>query len=454
MKHASIGNVRFHLLVWRVLWVFIVPLLRRIFRYRCVNAAAQKTASARFAGYRKGTPALVISNHTTDLDPFFVGCSFPEHLYFVASEHVFRMGFASGLIRFFFSPIVFPKAGTDTRALRDILTRLRQGRSVCLFAEGNRSFSGITGEVDESTGKLVRLSGAALITYRLRGGYFAAPRWGRRMRKGPVWGEPVGFYPPEELKSMKSAEITAIIRRDISEDAYETMREKPLPYRRRGLAEDLETALYLCPRCGGVGTLASRNDILRCECGLTIRYDEFGALRDISRDRGSGESPGGEAIPFTTVRDWWLWQHEAMERIVASAGIGPVCSDDGERLFAVEAGSEARVLGQGRLSLDREGLRCGEFLFPLEEIREIAITGQRTLAFTAGRKRYELKNEKPRSAAKYQRVFELLVNHKASIYRTGELQYGFFSSQYQAMGDHDTGGYDRRYSVGSERTQA
>jgi 1-acyl-sn-glycerol-3-phosphate acyltransferase/ribosomal protein S27AE len=455
--HASIGNVHFHLMVWRFIWIFVAPVLRLIFRYRCVNAAAQKAVSPQFAGYRKGIPALVISNHTTDLDPFFVGCSFPDHLYFVASEHVLRMGFVSGLLRFFFSPVVFPKVGTDTRALRDILTRLQQGRSICLFAEGNRSFSGITGGIDESTGKLVRLSGAALITYRLRGGYFAAPRWGRRMRKGPMWGEPVGFYPPEELKSMKSAEITAIIRRDISEDAYETMRKRPRPYRGKGLAEDLETALYLCPRCGGMGTLASRDDTLRCGCGMAVRYDAFGVLRTLTRDYKPGEAPGGGPVPFTTVRDWWLWQYEAMERIVAEAGTGPVCSDEGESLFVVEAGSAARVLGQGRLSLGTEGLRCGELLFPLGDIPEIAITGQRTLAFTAGGKRYELKNKKPRSAAKYQRVFELLVNRMnstMSLKKAGEWSHGFFSSQHQAVGRHDTGGYDSRYSSGSERTQA
>ncbi|MDR2404040.1 MAG: 1-acyl-sn-glycerol-3-phosphate acyltransferase [Spirochaetaceae bacterium] len=452
--HVLIDNVHFHLMVWRFLWIFVTPLLRLIFRYRCVSVAAQKAASAQFAGYRKETPAIVISNHTTDLDPFFVGCSFPGHLYFVASEHVLRMGFVSRLIRFFFSPVVFPKAGTDTRALRDILTRLQQGRSICLFAEGNRSFSGETGKVDESTGKLVRLSGAALITYRLRGGYFAAPRWSRKMRKGPVWGEPVGFYPPEVLKSMKSVEITALIRRDISEDAYETMRKNPRPYRGRGLAEDLETALYLCPRCGGMGTLVSRDDILRCRCGLAVRYDEFGVLRNVFRNRKPGDLPGHGIEPFATVRDWWLWQYKTMEQIVAFAGTGPICSDDGECLFAVEAGSKAHVFEQGRLSLGREGLRCGERLFPLEDIPEIAITGQRTLAFTAGGKRYELKNKKPRSAAKYQRVFELLVNSKASAYKTRELPHGFFICQHQVMGDRDTDGYDCGYPAGSERTQA
>ncbi|MDR2101301.1 MAG: 1-acyl-sn-glycerol-3-phosphate acyltransferase [Treponema sp.] len=399
---------RFHLFVWRFLWIMVNPVMRGIFHYRCTGAAEQRASSSRFAGYREDLPALVISNHTTDLDPLFVGCSFPGHLYFVASEHVFRMGFLSGLIRFLFSPVIFSKGSIDIRALRDILDRLRSGSRVCLFAEGNRSFSGTTGEVDESTGKLVRLSGAALITYRLRGGYFSAPRWSRRMRKGPVWGEPVGFYPPEELKSLTAAEITALIRRDIHEDAYETMGEKPQPYRGKGLAEDLETALYLCPRCGGIGTLISRGDTLRCGCGLAVRYDEYGALNPVVPE---GRPTGEGAAVFISVRDWWFWQYKAMEGI-AVAGTGPVCCDEGEKLFEVSPGLGIRFLEQGRLSLGRDGLRCGTVCFPLEDIPELAVTGQRTLVFTAREKRYELKNDRPRSAAKYQRVFELLAGSK------------------------------------------
>jgi 1-acyl-sn-glycerol-3-phosphate acyltransferase len=391
----------FHLLVWRFLRTAAAPLLRRIFHYRCVSTTAQKEISARFAGYREGIPLLVVSNHTTELDPFFVGCSFPEHLYFVASEHVFRRGFASTLIRFFFNPVLFSKGGGDRRAPRDILERLRTGANICIFAEGNRSFSGITGPVGDAIGKLARISGAALVTYRIQGGYFAAPRWSRKTRKGPIWGEPTGFYPPEELKAMTGAAITALIRQDIFEDAYETMRQNPRPYRGRALAENLETALYLCPRCSGIGTLNSQGDIFHCRCGLAFRYDAYGTLHPLS------PVPAG-ATTFTTVRDWWLWQYQAMQEIVANAP-ETVCSDEGERIGEVTIGQMTCFLEEGTLSLGREGLRCGKTSVPLKDILDLSITDQRTLAFTAGGRRYELTNKKPRSAAKYQRVFELLT---------------------------------------------
>jgi 1-acyl-sn-glycerol-3-phosphate acyltransferase len=46
-----------------------------------------------------------LANHNTDLDPALLALSFPYHMYFVASEHVFRKGFVSWLLKYFFAPI-------------------------------------------------------------------------------------------------------------------------------------------------------------------------------------------------------------------------------------------------------------------------------------------------------------------------------------------------------------
>ena len=48
---------------------------------------------------------IVLANHVTDFDPVFVGASFPRQMYFVASEHVFRLGWVSKLINFLVAPI-------------------------------------------------------------------------------------------------------------------------------------------------------------------------------------------------------------------------------------------------------------------------------------------------------------------------------------------------------------
>lgn len=40
-------------------------------------------------------PFLITANHNGELDPALIAMSFPDHMYFVSSEHVFRKGFLS-----------------------------------------------------------------------------------------------------------------------------------------------------------------------------------------------------------------------------------------------------------------------------------------------------------------------------------------------------------------------
>ena len=90
---------------------------------------------------------LVVANHNMDYDPILVSMAFDDHLYFVASEHVFRWGLLSRLLVWAFAPIARMKGTADAQSAMQILRTLRKGRNVCLFAEGNRSFNGVTGPI-------------------------------------------------------------------------------------------------------------------------------------------------------------------------------------------------------------------------------------------------------------------------------------------------------------------
>ena len=183
------------------------------------------------------TPALIVSNHNADFDPVFVAMAFQEHMYFVASEHVFRWGLVSRLLVGLFGPIARRKGMADAQSAMQILRALRKGHNVCLFAEGNRSFSGVTGPVFPATGKLARASRAALVTYHIKGGYLCTPRWALTRRHGRMEGELVHVYSPEELRGMTDEEVNAAIAADLYEDAYDRQREEMRPYPGRRLAE-------------------------------------------------------------------------------------------------------------------------------------------------------------------------------------------------------------------------
>ena len=273
-EHGTVKGRRRHVFVWKALR----PLAKLIcwikFGFTC-----EKTNV-------KG-PYLLVSNHVTNWDPILVACSFPEQTYFVTSEHLLRAGLGGKLVGWLQSPIPRQKSGSAASTVLTMMRYLRRGMNVCVFPEGNRTWDGVTAEFLPSIGKLARSSGASLVTYKLTGGYFASPRWaGNSIRRGKMHGATVRVYSPEELRAMSPQEINEHIVSDLHEDAYERQRKNPVRFEGKALAEHLERLLFLCPKCGRMHTLQSRDDTVRCwKCGFSFRYLPTGFLV-------------GEDIPF------------------------------------------------------------------------------------------------------------------------------------------------------------
>ena len=311
-------------------------------------------------GPRTEGPCLILSNHVTDFDPILVGLSFPEHMYYVAGENVMRMGFLSKVVTRYASVIQRIKGTTDAEAALQILRTLRKGRNVCMFAEGNRTFTGETLPIAPATAKLVKMSRSTLVTYRLTGGYLSTPRWSTHRRKGRMYGAPVGVYPPEEIKKMSEAEISALLARDLYENAYDTQAKAPVAFRGKALAETLETALYLCPKCRRIDTLHSKGDRFFCDCGLSMTLDEFGFFR-------------GDGLPFKTPLDWDKWQTGEMERLAETMGEEAAFSDEGQTLNRKEDDHSLTPLVTGTMALYRDRLTVGDLAFPLRDLRGIGL---------------------------------------------------------------------------------
>ena len=117
---------------------------------------------------------IVLANHTTDYDPLFVASSFPRQMYFVGSEHIARWKFLYKLLKFAFAPIMRPKGTVAVSTTMDVLRKIRAGGNVCIFAEGARTWDGVTQPILPSTGKTVKSARSGLVTYKMVGGYFAS----------------------------------------------------------------------------------------------------------------------------------------------------------------------------------------------------------------------------------------------------------------------------------------
>ena len=364
-----------HERVWRALYRTVDKPLHRMFALESERCEAEG-------------PCIVISNHVTDYDPFLVAMSFPHKmLYYVASEHIFRLPVASKIITTLLDPIARKKGDSGFGAVREILRRVKQGHSICLFAEGDCSWDGLTAPIPLATGKMVRSSGATLITYRLEGGYFTSPRWGRGIRPGKMRGHAVGIYPPETLRKMKGPEITALIERDIFENAWERQKAAPVTYQTKRRAERLEIALFLCPKCRSIGTLRSRGDTLKCtHCG-----SEAVTLPDYTFAGG---------VPFPTVAEWDAWQHDALRNGDYLHG-ETLLSDAIEAFSCILPEHKTEKLVGAELVQLADAILCGGLRFPLRDIEHMAIVQKRLLLFSCGGGYYTVKCAKGANLRKY-----------------------------------------------------
>lgn len=372
-----------HVFLYRLLWFPVTLFVRMRLKF-----------SAKAAPQVEGT-YLVLSNHNTNWDPMLVACSFKKHMYFVSSEHLYRRGFASTLLKWALAPIAKIKGSTDIVSATNIIRSIKQGANVCLFAEGNRSWNGLTSTIHPTTARLVKACRTTLITYKLSGGYFTSPRWSISLRRGKMQGQSVNVYTPEKVQSMTIEELAAAIEADLYEDAYAAQRDNQVPYYGKNLAMQLESALYVCPHCKGINTLKSEDNRFFCSCGLALQYNVFGFFE-------------GSSVPFETVTQWDLWQESYLKMLIKEIDDGAIFSDENQSLWSISHDHEEELVAAGTLSLFENRLVLGTFVLPLNELSQMSIYGRETIVFSANGVNYEIKSDHSRSGRKYVTLFDLL----------------------------------------------
>ena len=132
-----------------------------------------------------GKPCLVLYNHQTNFDPFLVALIMGKRdFYYVASEHIFSKGFVSSLLKYFIAPIPFLKAGVNTSSIMNCGRVVREGGSIIISPEGNRTYTGETTTIKDTIVKFVRFLKIPVVLVNIKGNYSCRPRWAKTARKG------------------------------------------------------------------------------------------------------------------------------------------------------------------------------------------------------------------------------------------------------------------------------
>ena len=338
-------------------------------------------------------PVLVAINHASAYDPIFVGAAFRNKpLTFIASEHLLR-GKWGPFFNKYLQIIPHQKGARSSRTALVAMKRMKKGESIFLAVEGEQTWNGRPLPVMPYTGKLVKGSGATLVTYLLEGAYLSAPRWSMSTRKGKVHGRPAGVYSPEVLKEMSDEEVEKLIAKDLGFDTWEwqkTRPDGPVSYKcaKGGNADGLERSVFTCPSCGSFGTLNSQGDSIGCSCGLKIRMADTGFLEP--------------AEPVETVADWEEFDRkrlaERMEEMRRAAGEDVVFTDDEVVLHRIEEGHSDEEAARGRLTLSHSNgsfiMSIGDFSFDLKEISNMTMVLAARVVFSDKSGYYELLSKK------------------------------------------------------------
>lgn len=403
---------------------------------------------------------FILSNHTGSLDPLFLTLSFDRPIFFVASDHLFRLGWVSKVLDYLVAPIPIVKSKLDLKALRVIRNELEAGRTVALFPSGNRSVAGPEEKIPPATGKLLKMLKIPVLLFRLEGGYLTSPRWAKHHRRGKMSGSVVMHLTKEDLEQHSAAELDDMLVRFLDANPYSLPTRHKIKYRGCRPAEHLERVLYVCPGCQRLATLHSHKDLLSCSCGFAIRYTNTGQFAPATWN--PADQLWSERYP--NVEAFYSWQREHLaatfsETEPAAIPVDQVMfTDERESLTLTQRArhNSHRIKGNLTLYINRLEYRdekSGEVLaFPLTDISDLSCIGPQRLQFTDARDGsvYESQNRQPRSAYKYIDVIQAI---KQSALQA-KLQTKLAAEQNLDRQNHTAGAEEASLTEETATTQA
>lgn len=369
---------RRHARVYAVLRVIMRIYVKLRYRYKAEKSKLKKGAY------------LIISNHQTTMDPFLVSLSFKFPVYFMASDDIFNLK-VSPLIKYLVAPIPKSKSVSDLAAIKNVCQVIKEGGSVGIFPEGNRTISGGQWEITDAIAKLAKLCKVPLVIYNIHGGYGTDPRWGHNIRKGRSRGAVRRVISAEEIKQMTTEELFEDIKSGLAVDDTQS----GVKFKSRKRAEYIERALYICPVCNAVSGINSHKSKFSCShCGTSSFY-----------------TPDLQIQPpvagYGRIFEWFEWERE---EIVKRVEAGEAVSDSNILFRESVKFSKKKKLDGDKVTIDNQKLTVSgdgvQTVYPLEEITAITMVGKKKFNFYHDGKILQVKGDKRFCAIKYVHIFD------------------------------------------------
>ena len=345
--------------------------------------------------FRDKRQCLVLMNHVTAFDQFFVSLSLRRNVYYVASEDLFSKGRLSRMISFLVAPIPIRKSMTDARAVLTCMRVAREGATIAMAPEGNRTYSGRTGHINPSVAPLCRALKLPVALYVIDGGFGVHPRFSDVLRRGKMTARVARVIEPEEYATMTDAELYEQICRGLYTD--EATDTRTFYHARR--AEYLERAIYYCPKCGASHFKSHDAEITCQRCGMRVLYNEDTTLSGVDCD-----------FPYRYVADWYEAQCDFIRALDLAPYHDTPLFCDKAGLYDVIPYKNKRLLSEeGEIAVydDRYELSYGNerVTIPFSDVVAVTVLGRNKLNIYIGSEIKQVKADKRFNALKYMNVY-------------------------------------------------
>ncbi|MBP3514414.1 MAG: 1-acyl-sn-glycerol-3-phosphate acyltransferase [Elusimicrobiaceae bacterium] len=346
-------------------------------------------------------PYLILLNHQTPFDQFFVGMSISGPVYYMASEDLFSNGWVSSLIRWLIAPIPIRKQTTDVTAVKTCLRVAKEGGTIAIAPEGNRTYSGKTEYMNPAIAPLAKKLGLPILLYRIEGGYGAEPRWSDCIRKGKVHAFVSRVLQPSDYAALTDYELYDIIKSElyVNEGVADGI------FRSNKRAEYLERAVYVCPFCG-LSRFESHGNAVTClSCNRAIEYGEDKRL--------SGK---GFDFPFRFMTEWYDYQADFINKTdVTQFTQTPLFTDTANVTEVILQKKKIPLLENAVLRLYGDRMTVLEdtdapLVFPFDETSAVTVLGRNKLNVYFNGHVYQFKGGKRFNALKYVHIYHRYKN--------------------------------------------
>jgi len=295
----------------------------------------------------RGTPVLIVSNHSSHLDAPMLLCALPGRVrsrtaVTAAADYFFDSVWRGASSALAFATVPIDRSGGAPSATP--LNLLRDGWNLVIFPEGTRSKDGARGRFRLGAAYLAINAGVPVVPVGVRGAFAAMPRG----RNWPVpgrpqvtvrFGRPLRAAPGEDVRSF-TARLAAEVDRLCAEDAtswWESTRAGDVPT----VASDPADVSDVSDGCGGAG-----------EAGAGAQSV------DAPQQRAGEVAPGGSpADPAGAGGPPAAGSASDPARAVAGSGTAAGCGALADAGAAAGAGAAGGSATAGGRALDRQGPR-------------------------------------------------------------------------------------------------